>query len=235
MDPDIISQLREKGYRITTARRAVLSSLLESSGPSHRRSGGPLGEGDEPRRRHLDGVPDPRSLRGSRHRRARPPRPRPGRLPPRQDAPAPGLRGVRRGDRRARRRARRARPRAPRAATASRSDPVTSRSWATARDTPRIRRREERPWTTESTTTTHPTPMNTSTINPCTRTRTDSTITTTSSTNTNTSTRARPTSMSTRTCTRPGSRATTATTTIDHAVATTVHGAVSAEITTWLR
>src|SRR6478752_271276 len=32
MDPDIISQLREKGYRITTARRAVLSSLLDSSG-----------------------------------------------------------------------------------------------------------------------------------------------------------------------------------------------------------
>ena len=31
MDPDIISQLRQQGYRITTARRAVLSSLLATS------------------------------------------------------------------------------------------------------------------------------------------------------------------------------------------------------------
>ena len=34
MDQDIISELRRQGYRITTARRAVLSSLLGPPGIS---------------------------------------------------------------------------------------------------------------------------------------------------------------------------------------------------------
>ncbi len=126
---DVLALVRERGGRVTSARRLVLEAIFKAK--THQNSGGGGGRGPEAGTRYppLHDLPESGRPPGARHRRPRPPRSWTLHLPSCRHRPwAPGVRRVRRCDRGTRRSI--CQPVAvQKSFSDSRSTPITSPCW----------------------------------------------------------------------------------------------------------